>query len=372
MGAIMIHGTRRAGVEQVRYLTPIRLRAAQGLVARVYEQVERDFGMLAPPVSLHSPAPGPLAACWSMLRETLLAGGVADRAVKEVVATAVSLGNSCPYCVDVHGATLHGLSWGDDAAAIAADQIETIADPRVREVADWARASGTRETATRPVPFAAALGPELIGVAVVFQYINRMVNIFLSESPFPPGLPAVARGVVKRVFGRMLRPLARRVPEPGDSLDLLPAAPLPRDMSWAAGSSAIAQAFARSAAAITAAGERSVAAPVRELVTARLATWDGRPAGLSRAWVDDAVAGLATADRAAGRLALLAAFASYQVGPDDVEDFRRGHPADQALVELTSWAALAAARQVGTWLAVGLPAEPRPATGRPDSGARSK
>lgn len=372
MGAIMIHGTRRAGVEQVRYLTPIRLPAAQGLVARVYEQIERDFGMLAPPVSLHAPAPGPLAACWSMLRETLLAGGVADRAVKEVVATAVSLGNTCPYCVDVHGATLHGLSRGDDAAAIAGDRIETIADPRVREVADWARASGVRETATRPAPFAAALGPELAGVAVVFQYINRMVNIFLSESPFPPGLPAVARGVVKRVFGRMLRPLARRVPEPGASLELLPAAPLPRDMSWAAGSPTVAQAFARAAGAVDAAGERSVPAPVRELVAARLTGWDGRPAGLSRAWADDAVAGLPATDRAAGRLALLTAFASYQVGPDDVDDFRRVRPGDQSLVELTSWASLAAARQVGTWLAAGLPAPPRPAAGPSDSGARSK
>ena len=75
----------------------------------MYRQVERDFGMLAPPVALHSPAPEALAAVWVILRESLVATGLAGRPGKEAVAATISLANSCPYCVDVHGATLMGL-----------------------------------------------------------------------------------------------------------------------------------------------------------------------------------------------------------------------------------------------------------------------
>jgi hypothetical protein len=152
------------------------------------------------------------------------------------------------------------------------------------------------------------------------------------------------------MLGRMMRPAARRAHRPGDSLYLLPVAPLPADMDWAAGNPTIAEAFARAAAAIDLAGRRSVPEPVRDLVRAELAGWDGRPTGISRAWVDDAVAGLAAADRPAGRLALLTAMAAYQVDGPVIEEFRVGQPDDGALVELTSWASLAAARRVGCWL----------------------
>jgi len=343
------------GFAQVRHVRPVAPGAARELVANVYAQVERDFGMLAPPVGLHSPAPGPLAASWLMLRETLVAAGTLSRAAKEAVAAVVSLGNGCPYCVDVHSAALHGLVRGRDALVLAEDRIEAIADAEVREAAAWARVSGVRETAF-PAP-----SPELVGVAVTFQYFNRMVHVFLPDSPIPPQVPSAARGGLWRLLGRFMWPAARRSHEPGLSLDLLPAAQLPDDLSWAAGSHHIAGAFARASAAVEAAGARSVPLPVRELVLSRLAGWHGQPAGLSRAWVHDAVSGLPAAHRAAGRLALLTAIASYQVDQAVVDEFRAAVPGDDALVELASWASLAAARRVGTWLSIPFAVEDSPA-----------
>ncbi|MEV6623168.1 carboxymuconolactone decarboxylase family protein, partial [Amycolatopsis sp. NPDC051114] len=107
----------RRTLRDVKYVEAVRPRHARGLVRDVYRQVERDFGMLAPPVALHSPAPEVLAAAWLMLRESLVAGGTASRADKEVVAAAVSAANSCPYCVEVHGMALASL--GEPAAAAA-------------------------------------------------------------------------------------------------------------------------------------------------------------------------------------------------------------------------------------------------------------
>ncbi|MEZ0075126.1 carboxymuconolactone decarboxylase family protein [Planotetraspora sp. GP83] len=353
-GTLLTKATLRNSLAQVRHVSPVRPDVARGLVAEVYDQAERDFGMLAPPMILHSPAPETLAASWLMLRESLLAAGSVTRAVREVVATTVSIGNACPYCVDVHRETLRGLARGAHASEISEGRFDAIPDPGVRRTAEWARAAANRDTAVRQdLPAPPGEAGELVAVAVTFHYLNRMVNVFLGDSPLPPEVPAGVRGPALRLLGLLMRPAARRAVTPGASLDLLPAARLPGDMSWAgagAGTGAhIAGAFARAAAAIEAAGRRSVPDPVRELVVAELSAWSGRPVGPSRGWATDAVSVLPAAQRPAGRLALLTALAAYQVDRSVIDDFRRAEPGDRALVELTAWASLAAAREVGSW-----------------------
>jgi hypothetical protein len=194
-------------------------------------------------------------------------------------------------------------------------------------------------------------------VAVTFHYLNRMVNVFLGDSLLPPQVPARARGGLLRMFGLVLRPMARRGAAPGASLGLLPAAPPAADLAFADGAPHVAGAFARAAHAFDEAGRRSVPSPVRDLVTAGLAGWDGTPPGLGRGWTDGPVSALPPAHQAAGRLALLTAMASYQVDTTVVEAFRAGTPGDRELVELTSWAAMAAARTVGAWTRA-VPARP--------------
>src|SRR5262245_6330843 len=144
MGHMLTRATLRGTLAQIRYVAPVPPSAARGLVADVYRQVQRDFGLLAPPVSLHAPAAGPLAACWLMLRETLIATGRATRAEKETVAIAVSSANDCPYCVDVHVTAAHGVL-GRGAATD---------DRALGAIASWARDSGIRPRAqpSRP-PF---------------------------------------------------------------------------------------------------------------------------------------------------------------------------------------------------------------------------
>lgn len=324
----------RRSLRDTRHVRVVPPRKARGTVAEVYRQVVRDFKMLAPPVALHSPAPDVLAASWMILRETLLADGRADRATKEAVATGVSLANSCPYCTDVHGMTLDAI----------------VERPSDRDaVKEWARDSATGAAQGAP-PFPPEQAAELIGVAVTFHYYNRMVNVFLRESPFPSHVPESAKPKARQVLGGVLRPSAAGGPRAGDSLDLLPPVALPDDLDWARDNSVIAQAFARGYAAIEAAGTRSVPPAVRDLVHSRLSTWHGQAPGLSRSWVDDAVAGLDETDRPAGRLAVLIALAPYQVDDDVVDAFRRTAPGDDVLVELVAWASLAAARRVSTWL----------------------
>ncbi|HEU5333354.1 MAG TPA: carboxymuconolactone decarboxylase family protein [Actinocrinis sp.] len=302
---------RSSSLAQIRHVKPARPGTGDATVERVYQQMEREFGVLAPPVALHSPAPDALAACWVMLRETLLVTRTAPRAAKEAVAAEVSAANRCPYCVTMHTAAVRTL---------------------------------TTNRGNQPIhdPLPDAYRPELAAVAVVFEYINRMVNVFLGEAPMPSQAPAAALGVVTRVLGKVIKAASRRVGGPDTSLDLLPDAPLPPDLAWAAAEPGIAAALARATASID---RPTVPPPIRHIVESELDAWDGRPKGPSRLWAGAAVSGLPERDRPTGRLALLTAMASYQVDDTVIAEYRAGHPSDRELIELTSWAAMAAARR---------------------------
>jgi hypothetical protein len=336
------------GLTQVRYVSPVRRGAAQGLVDRVYGQVEQEFGILAPSIVLHSPAPEVLAASWLMLRETLLVSRKVERAAKEAVATTVSLGNACPWCVAVHSTMVSSLAGG---LVLGGHSAEPPADPRLRAVTAWARDCTTEQGAQLHAPACPAEeAPELIGTTVMFHYYNRMVNVFLTEVPLPPGAPKMVLGPVMRILDTRLRPAAQRSYRPGTSLDLLPAASLPGDLSWVSGDAVAEDAFARGCAAVDAAGARSVPPSVRDLVVTELDGWHGEPRGPSRAWVESAISALPPADQPAGRLALLTALASAQVDRSVIQAFRASRPGDSTLVELTAWASLTAARRIGTWI----------------------
>ncbi|WP_409181476.1 carboxymuconolactone decarboxylase family protein [Amycolatopsis sp. VS8301801F10] len=307
-------------------------RPGPGPAGEVRRQMERDFGLFAPPIALHASSPPVLAAAWAMLRETLLHGSV-PRPVKETLATEISAANSCPYCVEVHGTVLSAVTGGQPGAG---------------PVAEWARASVRRDTArSAALPGTAAQAPEFLGVAVTFHYLNRMVNVFLEASPLPPSARAGLREGALRALGRSLAGPATAPCRPGEATALLPPAALPGDLAWAAPNPVLADAFARVAAAMEAAGERSVPEPVRAVVLERLREWDGAPPGLGA----ELFARLPAEHEAAGRLALLTAFAPYRIDDGLVARFRATRGTTAALAELTAWAAFAAARTAGSWSA---------------------
>lgn len=337
----------RLGRTQIRHVAAIPPRRATPLVGRVYGEVEDEFGVLAPPVALHSPAIGPLAASWLMLRETIVVTGKVDRASKEAVSAAVSRANACPFCATIHSATLDILVQQNRRAGVAVPA-------ELDGLTEWAAAS---PRALGPLPFPVEQAPELIGTVVLLHYLNRMVSVFLGELPLPPGVPRVALGPVLRVLRHQIQRAARIDHAPGQSLDLLPPAPLPRQLRWAEGNATVAHAFARAAAAFDVAGVRAAPPRVHRLLEAELRAWSGQPRGLSRAWVTDYTRDLPAAERPIARLALLTAFAPHQVDTAVVEACQLD---DRTLIELTSWASMAAARQIGerVWLAA---EKPRPA-----------
>jgi AhpD family alkylhydroperoxidase len=329
----------------IRHVKPVQFGAALGLTAQVYQQMQADF-MPAPLITLHSSRPGVMAGVWSILRETLLAGLV-DRGAKEVVAAAVSKANECPYCVDAHTIMLQAGSHAPTANAILRGDYTSIENPQFQALAQWASRLTPSDDAP---PFSAEDAPEFLGVALTFHYINRMVNIFLGDTVLP--IPTPIKGITRRVYAategkRIVRPRPA-----GDSLKLLPKAPLPDDFAWASGNPAVADAFAGFINMVEQAGRAVLPEAVRALVTEYLQVWQGEPMGIGRRWLEEAVNTIEAKHRPAARLALLTALASYQVDDNTVNEFRAQYPEDMQLIGATAWASMVAMRRIGTWMSV--------------------
>ncbi|MEV4625780.1 carboxymuconolactone decarboxylase family protein [Micromonospora sp. NPDC049523] len=337
---------------QVKYVTPAPMAAVKGGLAEVYRQVAEEMGLVVPPVQLHSPVPDLAAAYWMIMRETLLPVDVVDRQTKEAVATAVAVANICPYCVDMHSLGMYELGTEHDAEALVADKVDDVVDTRTRTMATWARIAHQPEDALAgTLPFEPVERAELVGVVVAMHYLSRMVNVFLSSFLIPPRLNAAGRRRFKRGASIMLRSTLRAEHPAGRSVVLLPPAPLPAGAEWAAGNPAIAAAVGRADATFEAAGVRALSPAVRDLVRRRLGQWRGEETGLSRRWCERLIEDLPEGEQASGRLALLTAFASYQVDEHVVREFRKAQPEDTALLDVTAWASWITARQVGAWYA---------------------
>ena len=342
----------------IRHVGAVSPREASGPVAEVYGKIRRDFGVVADPFLLHSASPRLLGGVWAVCRETLVAGR-APRHLTELVATVVSQINSCPYCVDAHTTRLRAGDHGPLAASLVTGVTAVGLDDEACGIAAWARATRSPGAAVlADPPFDAELAPELIGTAVAFHYINRMVTVLASPSPFPG--PRVLRPLTTRVAPRLTARAVKRPKEAGDSLHFLEQAELPKDMGWAKGSPSVGSAFAGFMAAIEDEAHEAVDRDAHAVVQARVGAWSGEEQELSRAWVQDAIGELSEPEAAVARLALLTAQAPHQVDDAVIAAYRRHEPADRRLLALLAWSSAQAARRIGAWSAALPQARRRP------------
>lgn len=342
---------------QFRYVTPVAPEVATGPVAAVYAQLAGDFGLPRMPVFMTlSPAPDVLAATWSVLRESLLAGS-APRTGKEVVALAVSLANRCPFCVAAHTTLLHAT--GDHRLGETLASGRTPEDPGHAALLAWATATGTPgapELAAPPFPREQAAA--YVGTALAFHFINRTASALLTDNLLPADLQRSR--LVRSLGGRMMSRTVRRRLTPGLSLPLLPvgttADPPP---AWADGAP-VGAAFAALRSAASAGGDL-LSDRARAVVARTVAAWDGEHPPVTGGPLPEALNSLPDADRPAARLVLLAALAPYRVTDLDVAAWRTTGPAgperEGALVRLVAFGALLATERVEALVAGG-PQEP--------------
>ena len=335
----------------MRFIAPVGQSQATGLVAQTYDLVEQFMG--GPAVARNGPflAQSPdhelLAAFWSVAYETVLVDGRVPRADKHAIAAVVSQINECTFCVQTH-AFYSGLE-GDagDTGHLLSGQTAGITDERRRRLAEWAAASRDPSSdALRTPPFTPEEAPEVIGTAVAFHYLDRVVTFFNGSDGVDVGDTPFS------VVDSLTRAAIERHREPGASLRTVTGARLPEDLQWAASSPHIAAAFAAFVATVEAAGASVLDEPERACVADAIQAWDGADPPLGNEWVDELLAGLQPASsRTRARVALMAALAPQRIDDATVEAFKHERPSDRELVDTVAWAAWRAARRIASWLA---------------------
>lgn len=336
------------GFGKIKYIHPVRREDADGLVADVYQELSSEF-LFLPPAMLHSPIPELLAGTWMMLREAHLTGCV-SRMLKEAVAVGVSGFNSCLYCVESH--TLRLREAGADTNAIMIRDHSN----RVAALIDWAGSCPAYPlSVSAHAPFSQREAPEIIGTAVCLHYFNRVVNVFLEQSPLPlPSALGWARGIFERLAAKSLAGRTTNTQRLTTASSCgLSSADLPADLQWARTNGATADAFARMAHVVDNICSTFVPVQIRAFVTARIARWNGERLP-EKAWATSAVQSLPEVDRPLATLLLLTSFASHRVDARDVAAARASFGTetewDKTLLGGVAWAAFCAARRASTWL----------------------
>lgn len=342
---MIFDGPARTGI---RHLEIPEYKTAAGLRKAVLGQMRREF-QVVPPLTLHFINSELMAANWAFSREALIAGPC-SRTDRELVAAIVSQYNECPFCVEVHTSMLHGA--GDDSS-IAMILHGATHDERKSALADWAKASTSPdEPILASAPFGAKDKPYLIATVLAFHYTNRMVNIFLDDTPLPV---TVSNKWLKDRLSRLIGFIAgRRIvsikAEPGQSVYYNDDAILHDAFFWARKNEPIARGLATFAKAAEEAGEHSLSIGVRTVVQKAVEDWNGEHMPMGRAWIDQAILGLQEHEKPGAELALLSALASYRVDENLITAFRQHQPGDLALLNVAAWGAYLAMRRISTWI----------------------
>lgn len=338
--------------KQVRYIEPVVATKADGELYKLYAQIRSDF-QLVPPLTLFSPAPDLLAGVWSIWRESQFVMGQVPRFITEAVAAAISSINTCPYCVDAHTGMLHASSNSHIVDAIHRKNSSLIKDQKSRRILEWAFANRSPgdEILARP-PFSKDEAPEIIGTAFVYHLVNRMVTVFLVDTPLPVSSNwKYIRRIAAKIFGLTVgKSIINRRPQSDQVADLAPINDLPDSMNWALSNLHIARAFSNFSILMQSSTGNILSEQVRNLAERQVNSWSGENMGMDRSWLEKNVRNLEEIDKPVARLILLTALSPYQVCEKDILEFRSVYPDDERLLIITTWASFIAARRVSSWL----------------------
>jgi len=324
---------------------------ARGLVQNIYLQMKKEF-RIVPPMSVHSKVPHILAAVWSMSREALVVGP--NRIEKELIATAVSEINDCPFCVDVHTVMLKAGGLSIESSLRKSDEFSKIEN--------WAKSTlDPNNEILRNPPFKEEFRASYFGTAIAFHYMNRVVNIFMKEgSPLNmAGGSGWTRGLLKSIAARSIgKSILRKTGVPGMSLQFLPVQSALCEIPWIKNGGTVGHALALFFEILSKEGESVFSDLNSKNEIERIVNlWCGEPAPISKAWIKEAIANIDRSDRASATLALLVARCSHQVSDTDIADFRSIHSTDEELIKIVAYGASLGAKRIATWIDPGYEAE---------------
>ena len=220
---------------------------------------------------------------WHMSKAVYFSGAY-QREYKDIIAAGVSAANACSYCLEAHG-DLAALNYKDVGTAIRRNAPTAIGNSEQRALFEWARNSLQPGMSKFDLPALADNRVEIVAVALMFHYVNRIVNIMLEDSPLMlPKIPGLKK-VIMTLARPVLRNLASKTVErPGviNNIDL-------NSFDWAANDPVIQSSFCFFESATNRAIANVLSAPTQQKIIEKIQTWQGESMPMSRSWVEEAV-----------------------------------------------------------------------------------
>ncbi|RLD57552.1 MAG: hypothetical protein DRJ05_09550 [Bacteroidetes bacterium] len=227
---------------QINHIKHIQKKKAHGKLKQLYKHIELNFGKLAEPFVLHSLNVELTASVWATLCETVLVEGKVKRSLKEAIATSISETNKCNYCVDAHSIMVFGTEKDLLNTITRISNGKTKPITREDKIILWALKNLDFENPIiQKPPFNKEEAPEIIGTAVLFHYLNRMVTLFAGDSPLPSvKMKSVLINIVSRfVFAKAIK----KKKTAGESLMFIDESNSRKGFDWAISNPNINEAF---------------------------------------------------------------------------------------------------------------------------------
>jgi len=293
------------------------------------------------------------AVRWAIAREAFVVETNVKRVTKEIVAAAIAQINKCPYCEEVHGTSISSSGDDNTAKAIATGTWQLLKDEKTKAIIEWSLNTRNPEAhIVRNPPFSIHEAPEIIGTALVFHSTNRLVSIFLEDSPLPGilGNSLTKKSALFIASKTLFKSMVTKKAGAGDALKFIENYPASKNLSWAQPIPAYVQALAANEILLNKIEAEVIPGRTARLFKEYISNWQGEEMPLGRAWLSEILSGLDEIEKPAAKLIFLAALAPYTVTENDINNFRKINPGDKALIEVCFWAIETATKRISEWL----------------------
>ncbi len=334
-----------SGLTMRIFFHPVNLQQAHGLLKAVLLQSQKDF-FINGTITSHSAVPELMAGMWLAGREITLVDGYLPAWLKKAMGAALSEVNQCPYCEDMLLSLTLGAQEEKLVQALQGKNLALINDKQNQQRMAWVKAS-TQKYATllQTPPFTPEQMPEALGNLIVFGYTNRISDFTLNGSP----VPHLGRRFFLKLFGRELEESVSLRLTPGLALDLLPESLEQTDLHWALPNPLVADSLARWSQMLDKQIRHVLSEEAMSLIRQNVLHWEGGPAPISRAWVEEELTAVSEREKKRVRIALLVAKASYQIDDGLIQEVVDDGFTEAELITLGAWSAFLGAKTVANW-----------------------
>ncbi len=330
------------------HISSIKPGKATGLVRDVYQQLKDEMGDVVEPISMHALVPELLQHIYSILREVVIIEDTVPRKYKEAVGAAVSSSNDCPYCVDAHTIMIIGLSDKKMAKAVVKKDLSLLEDRETIKLIRWSfNTKAFDSLIVKDPPFSAKQAPEIIGTAVFFHYLNRMVTCFLGPTILPMNV-SFLKEPMKKMAAMMFSKVLNTEREAGKVLNPQLLGDGDRNLQWTKTNKRVSHVFISYQRLIDGLAKDYLPQDVIEFIEDQIDVWDGREVKLNTRILDREVESVSPRYRPIARILYLVAFTPYRVRDYHFAEFRSLFmDSDMAILVAFSWASFKTATKIG-------------------------